>query len=136
MRFDLGPTLAELRAQMAAKVDAEAEAARLRFITPGSGQAMEYQATEAEAEAYLAASAAPGGIPVGATWPWLEAERVARGGAPTLLALAEEIIALRDAWVVAGSQIKTLRRAAKIAIEAATTPTAIRAAANVTWPTP
>jgi len=136
MRLDLGPTLDELRAQMSARVDAEAEAARQRWITPGAGQAMEYQATQAEADAYLAAHASPGGVPAGAAWPWLTAEQEARGPGMTLLELAQEVAALRNAWVVAGSQIKALRRAAKIAIQAATTPAEIRAAAQVNWPLP
>lgn len=136
MRFDLGPSLPELRAQMASRIDAEAEAARHRWITPGAGQAMEYQATQAEADAYLAAHASPGGVPTASAWPWLAAEQAARGSGVTLLELAEEVIALRDAWVTAGSQIKALRRAAKIAIGAATTPAEIRAAAQVNWPLP
>lgn len=135
MRLSGGPTLEQLRAQMAAQVDAEAEVARLRFITPGAGQALEYQATEVEATAYVAAHEAAAGPPAGA-WPWLEAEQAASAPGTTLLDVAQLVLSLRDQWVATGSTIKALRRAAKVAIEAATTPQAIRAAALVEWPRP
>lgn len=135
MRLSGGPTLAELRAQMLAKVDAEAEATRQKFITPGAGQAMEYQATEVEAVAYMAAYDAVAGPPAG-PWPWLAAEQAASPPGTTLLDVAQLVLSLRDQWVAMGSTIKALRRAAKVAIEAADTPAAIRAAAVVEWPTP
>ena len=131
MRINAGPSLAQLKAQLIEQVDREAEAARLRFVTPGAGQALEYQATEAEARAYLA-DPSPGGKP----WPWLEAERAAQGGTPTLAAIAAEVAAQADAWVAVGSAIKQLRRAAKLAIEGATTVAGSRAASSVTWPAP
>jgi len=134
MRLDLGPSLADAKAAALARVDAEAEAARLRFITAGAGQALEYQATEAQARAYLAAAA-----PVLADYPFLAAEvqavDIATGTAPAASAVAAEIVAQADAWGAVGSAIKALRRAAKLRIEAATTHAEVRAAALIVWPT-
>ena len=135
-RFDLGPTLEALKAEAAAEIDRQAEAARLRFLTGGSGQALEYQATEAEARAFLAS-----GAPFDpALYPFVEAERLAAaqllGAAPPADAVAQEIVAQSDAWKVAGSAIKTLRRAAKLLIEAAGSVSEVRAALAVEWPAP
>jgi hypothetical protein len=139
MRFDLGPGLAELKLQLQTQVDAEAEAARLRYLTPGSGQALEYQATEADARSFTAAHLAGANPDIGA-YPFLLAEadaiEAATGAAPDAVEVATSVIAQADAWVAAGAEIKRLRRGAKLAIEAAVTPTAARAAAQVTWPHP
>jgi hypothetical protein len=138
MRLDLGPSLAALKQQLLSRVDAAAEAARLRFITPGAGQALEYQATEREARAYVAA-----GSPLpfdGAAYPFLEAERQAifdaTGPLLTGAEIAAMVIANADAWAATGAEIKRLRRSAKLLIEQATTPQAARAAAQVAWPQP
>lgn len=128
MRLDLGPSLAALKAQLAAQIDHDAEAARLRFITPGAGQAMEYQATEAEARRYLIDPSGP--------FPFLAAEVQAQGAPATLASVAAEVVALADAWAAIGSEIKRLRRAAKLAVEVAPTAAEARQAAQVTWPTP
>lgn len=135
MRLDLGPDFATLKAQLLRQVDAEAEIARQRYVTPGAGQALEYQATEAEARAYLAAV-----NPTAADYPFVVAEAeaiaAATGTAPPLAAVAQDIIAQASAWAAIGSAIKTLRRTAKLRIEAATTPAEARAAAIVVWPAP
>jgi hypothetical protein len=132
-RIDLGD-LAALKVQLQVRVDAEAEVCRRLFVTPGSGQAMEYTATEAEARA-LVALADPGSADP-ADYPFLQADRAAHGGTPTLLAVADQVLAQADAWRIAGGAIKQLRLAAKRAIDAAGDATAARAAARVTWPAP
>lgn len=137
MLFSLAPPLAEAKAAAIARVDAAAESARLQYLTPGAGQALEYQQTEAEARAYRAA-----GYPafVAADYPFLEAERqavlAATGTLPDPQAVADEVIAQADAWRQAGSAIKELRRAAKLKIEQATTHAEIRAAEQIAWPSP
>lgn len=135
MRLDLGPSLAALKEQLMACVDAGAEAARLRFITPGAGQALEYQATEREARAWLSAEA-----PQIDDYPFLKAEvlavQAATGMTPDPTAVAADVVSQADAWQAVGSEIKRLRRAAKLAIEAAVDAPAARAAAQVTWPAP
>jgi hypothetical protein len=139
MRLDLGPSLAEVKAQLTFRVDAEAEVARLRYLTPGSGQALEYQATESDARAFMAAHLA-GEVPSIADYPFLAAEalaiEMAKGIVPDPVAVAQDVIAQADAWIAAGSEIKALRRGAKLAIEAASSPAEARAAAQVTWPQP
>lgn len=139
MRFELGAGLAQVKAKALAKIDSDAEAARLRFVTPGAGQAMEYQATEAEARRYAAA-----GFPVpldSAAYPFLWAEvsaqESARAGAVVdPRSIAELIVAQADQWVAIGSEIKRLRREAKLRIEIATTVAEVRQAENVSWPAP
>ncbi len=125
--------LAERKLAAQAEVDRQAEAARLRFLTPGAGQAMEYQRTAEEAEAAIAGGAADF---VG--YPMLAAERdaaVAAGApSPGVQDVAATVIAERDAWVAAGALIKTTRRAAKLQIAAAADAAAIDAVlAGLTW---
>lgn len=48
------PPVDEVKARMKARVDADAEAARLRYITPGAGMAMTYQEKHAQARAVVA----------------------------------------------------------------------------------
>jgi hypothetical protein len=141
MRFDLGPDLETLRAAALARIDAEAESARLLFLTPGAGQAMEYLATEAEARAFLAAAAGAhdGTAPSLEGYPFVAAEAAALAAVGSVVepvALAEQLVAQADAWRAAGAAIKELRRAAKMRIAATTTAAELRRAAEVRWPTP
>ena len=129
------PPIEVVRRTAAADVDRQAELARLRFITGGSGQALEYQQTETEARAWSAAAG-----PMLADFPFLKAEVDAiaetTGQAPDPDAVAATVIAQADAWKAAGSEIKRLRRAAKLTIEAASTPEEIAAAQVISWPSP
>lgn len=138
MRFDLGPSLADIKQRLLLQVDAEAETARLRFITPGAGQALEYQATEREARAYLAAGLPEPFDPM--AYPFIEAERQAifdaTGQLPAPADIITAVIGSADQWATVGAEIKRLRRAAKMAIESSTTISQARAAALVTWPAP
>ena len=132
-RAETPEELVAAKAAAAAEVDAAAEAARLRFITPGAGQSLEYAATEAEARAFVAANGA--GDPD--DWPWINAERLAAGGAATMAQVAQQVLALADAWRATGAEIKRVRRAAKLQVEAATTIAAVRAAVTgAAWPQP
>lgn len=123
-----GDDLAIMKARAMQEVDAAAEAARTRWITPGAGQAMEYLLTEAEARAYEAGAPGP--------FPLLEAERDARRGVPSLSGVAAEVVALGAAWRRAAAEIKRMRRAAKIAVEAAKSPAEVAKATAVQWPAP
>ena len=118
------------------RVDEAAENARLKFISPGSGQALEYVRTLEDAQA---AVAAPDPL-VAASYPWVAAEynaQVATGVTTTLRAVATQLVALDAAWQSAGVAIKQTRRTAKMAIAAATTKAAMDAImAGLTWPTP
>lgn len=140
MRFDLGPDLAALKASALVRIDAEAEAARLAFVTGGAGQAMEYQATEAEGRALMAALQA-GQIPDLADYPFIKAEFDAivqsGGGVPAMVAVAQMVVGMAAAWSTAGSEIKRLRRLAKLRVEAASTPAEVIAASSgISWPAP
>ena len=121
VRAETPAELAAAKVEAAAQVDTAAEAARLLFITPGSGQSMEYVATEAEARAFVAA---PTENP--ADWPWLNAERLASGGTMTVAQIAQQVLEMANAWRSVGAEIKRTRRAAKVAIESAATIGAVR----------
>lgn len=117
------------------QVDDAAEHARLAFITGGAGQALEYQQTEWEARAWVAALE-----PDLVDYPFLKAEVDAIAGvtgqAVEPATVASSVMAQAEAWREAGSQIKRLRRTAKLAIDAATTVEEIEQARNIAWPQP
>lgn len=118
--------LGAVKADAKARIDADAETARLRYITAGSGQAMEYQEAAAEAVRYVATSGA-------GAYPMLQAS-VDAGEAANLAAAAALITAREDAWANIGANIRRLRIAAKRAVDAATTVEQVKSAATVTWP--
>lgn len=115
--------LTALRTFLSDTVDNQAELERQRFLTPGAGQAMTYQAKQAEARAWTADNNAP--------TPFLSAEAPARG--MTIAALAAEVIQLVDVWIAIGSAIEGKRMGAKAAIGAAQVLGDIVTAAKVDW---
>ena len=117
------PDLAIIKADIADKVDAEAEDVRARYITLGAGQAMTYLTKEAEATAYLADNTAP--------TPFLTAEAAATS--TTVAALAAVVHARAVAWQTIGSKIEAARMGAKAAITAATNLAEIAAARVIDW---
>ncbi len=121
--------LERIRKEALVQVDTEAEQGRLRYLTSGTGQALEYQASEADARAFIA----NGGDLT--NYPFLKAEIDALGDSDPV-AVATTVIAQADAWRMAGSEIKRLRREAKLKINAATTPAEIYDAKTISWPTP
>jgi hypothetical protein len=127
MRFDLGPSLDALKATVSAKVDAQAEQQRQRYLTPGAGQALVYERKRAEAERM-----ATDADPQPAAYPLLAAEVGIT--APTLAEVGAVVRGLADQWTAAAAAIEAARLAAKAAIAAATTPPEVRAAADVSWP--
>jgi hypothetical protein len=133
------PPIEQVRASAMAQVDQAAERARLRWITPGAGQAMEYLQTEGEARAYLAAGAPA--EPAAGLYPFLRAEQEAsaEAGLPaaSFTAIAERVVLAADAWAAAGAAIKALRRTAKMRIELAeTAEEAWAIAGEISWPAP
>jgi len=139
MRLSLGPSLADHKATAAKRVDDAAEAARLAWLTPGAGQATEYMRGEDEARQILA-------LPVVSNlqpnqYPFVVAEQRAQaevtGTTRTLRQIATEIVAQADTWRTVGSEIKRIRRTAKLRIDAAMTIAAVdAAAAGLSWPKP
>jgi hypothetical protein len=133
--------LAQIKTAAELQVDLAAEVARSRFLTAGSGQALEYQATKEDADRALAVLAAtPGATLDAADYPWLEAERLALAAIGVTVTLAEVAALVKttmDAWKTAGSAIKQVRRTAKLEIEAASSADAVAAiVTNLVWPAP
>lgn len=113
--------IAALRRVAAGRIDAAAEALRLRYMTGGAGQAMVYQAKAAEA-LRLSGDADPS--PAG--YPLLAAEVGIT--APTLTGVGAAVLAAHDEWTRIGALIEAARLAAKAAIAAAGDPAAVAAA--------
>ena len=121
-----------MRAHFRAKIDAEAEAVRQRFITPGAGQAMEYQEAVNQARAYLA-------DPTG-SYPMVQADVDAGtidpripGPVETLAEAADLILFMYDRWLEVGSAIRQIRLTAKASVEAAPNIAAMADAAQIDW---
>lgn len=119
------------------RIDADAEATRLKYITTGSGQAMTYNEKLAEARLILVSQAsqdaanAMDSVTLQATYPMIAA-CIGIDGA-TASAVATTVQASWAAWAQIGGKIEKKRRDAKAAIGAATTVEAVTAAANVDW---
>jgi hypothetical protein len=117
--------LAAAKAALLNDVDVWAERVRLRFITPGAGQAMTYIAKNAEAVVYLADNATP--------TPFLSAEAAAIDS--TVAALALEVRDSAIGWQAAGAAIEANRRGLKVAIRTAGTFAELEAIdINEGWP--
>lgn len=114
------PTLAELQASAVRRIDAAAEATRLRYITGGAGQAATYMVKEQQAEAFKAAGYA-GTVP-----GMVQAEVDATGA--TAQQAADVILATRDAWVAKAVQIEDARRKGDVAVAVAADVAAVQAA--------
>ena len=119
--------LATIKSALKAQVDAAAERERARYITPGAGQAMTYQAKADEARR-LAADPSPDA----ADYPLLSAEVGIT--APDLASVGAVVLAAYQAWQVIGAAIEGTRLSAKQAIELAEDEAGARAAAGVVWP--
>ena len=121
--------LEEIRAQLCAEIDFQAERQRAKHITPGAGQAMTYLAKADEARRAVADGAAADN----ADYPLLAAEiGITAAG---LLEVAAVVLAAHQAWQVAGAAIEAARIAGKVAVlGAADITTAEAAAAAVAWP--
>lgn len=131
------PPLADVKAQLSKQVDAEAEVVRLKYITPGSGQAMTYSEKLAEARLILIsqqtadAANAMDAATLQATYPMIAACVGVDGATPSTVATT--VAGKWAAWAQVGAMIEKKRRAAGAAIEAATTVDAVMAAASVDW---
>ena len=111
--------LEAVKDEMKLKVDADAEAARSRVVTPGSGQAMTYLRKADAAAAFLA-----GQVLSEAQQQRLDDEAARLG--ITVQEAAETIAATAAAWELLDASIDNIRLTAKAAIEAATTGEAVK----------
>jgi hypothetical protein len=124
------PTPGEVKAQLRSRLDYVAEVERLKYITPGAGQAMTYQAKAAEAKAFLSAE-----DPEATDFPLLSAEVGIT--ADSLAGVAQIVAGAYAQWQIIGAAIEAARLGGKAAIEAADNATAAQAAFDaVTWPAP
>jgi len=128
-RYGLHVGIDSLKAALKASVDAAAEAERMKYITPGAGQAMTYQQKASEA-VMLEDDPAPDP----ADYPLLSAEVGIT--APTLAEVGAVVRAAHGAWILLGAAIEAARLGAKKAIDEAEDQATARAAAEVLWPSP
>lgn len=128
------PPLGPLKAALKARLEADAEAERLKYVTAGAGQAMEYQQAAAEAEGLLTAIALdPDYEPLPEIYPMLAASLGIDG--ETLAEVAATVAAMHGQWRQIGSAIRAARLAGKAAIDAAVTAEDAQAAFDaVVWP--
>lgn len=121
-----------------ARIDADAETARLQFITPGSGMALTYQEkfAQAQAVAQIGADAADAlaAQEREAQFPTLSASVGIEAG--TLYECAQLVLARYAVFAQASLAIERSRLAGKAAVSSAQDLTAVRAAYEaITWPT-
>lgn len=115
-----GPTLSQAQDSGLKQIDIEAEALRGVYITANSGQVATYILKYNEATAFKTAGYT-GDVP-----GLVQAEVAAIGG--TAQAAADSILAQYAAWTALAASIETVRRTAKVAVNAATTTAAVTAA--------
>lgn len=109
-------------------INEAAETCRLKYITPGDGQMMTYLEKISQARACLAAQS-----PDPSEYPLLAAEIDIT--APTLVGVAEIVVAAYNQWLVIGSAIEAIRRAANVAVAAAETRAEIHSVLDhLEWP--
>ena len=116
------------KAELKRLVDISAEAERLKYITPGTGQAMTYQQKVAEAQAFKAAS-----NPQHADYPILASEVGIT--AETIGGVADIVLAAFAQWQQIGAMIESIRLGAKRDIDAAEDEGTARAIVDaIVWP--
>lgn len=124
--WQVSETLTDLKEDLKAAIDVQAERERLRYITPGAGQAMTYQAKAEEARLLVIDTAIDP-----AAYPLLSAEVGIT--ADTLEEVGAVVLASYRAWQVVGGAIEAARLGAKRLIDLAETEADVRAVVAV-WP--
>ncbi|MBB5573320.1 MULTISPECIES: hypothetical protein [Rhizobium] len=130
MRFDRRADLDQLRAQIAADIEAQAADARGLFITLVPGQDAIYRLKRQEALLIVADLQQGANVPEGET---LHITAEAAGDAVSRFEKAVEILTRDQHWASGSQMIECVRRSAKSALAAATTAPEIRAAAIIDW---
>jgi len=124
-----GPSLATAQASLMARVDADAETARLRYITAGAGMAMTYAEKKDQALAVLQMGEAAANALANngaAEFPTLSASVPLE--APSLYAAAQLVIGKYEQWAALSRVIETTRLAGKKSISDASDVASARAA--------
>lgn len=124
MKLTASKDLPALRAAAKARVDEAAEAERARLLTPGAGQALVYADKAVEVAVY---DGDPDPRPE--AYPLLAAEVGVT--VSSLAEAAERVRAARARWKAEAATIEARRLRAKSAVDAATTPAGIDAAATL-----
>ena len=120
--------LLQVKTAFKASIDTSAEAERLKYITPGDGQAMTYQQKVAEAQAFTTAT-----DPQASDYPLLSSEIGIT--ADTLAGVADIVLAAFAQWQQIGAMIESIRLGAKRDIDAAEDEAAARAIVEaIVWP--
>ncbi|KAB2773244.1 hypothetical protein F9L00_24835 [Brucella anthropi] len=120
--------LSAVKDALKAQIDALAETERLKYITPGNGQAMTYQQKVAEAQAFKTAT-----NPKATDYPILSSEVGIT--AETLAEVADIVLAAFAQWQQIGAAIEAIRLGAKRDIDAAEDETSARAIVEaIVWP--
>lgn len=120
--------LAAIKSGYKAAIDAAAEIERLRYITPGGGQALTYMQKSDEARRYLSAA-----TPLPKDYPLLAAEVGIT--ADDIAGVAAVVAAAFSQWQTVGAAIEAVRIGGKAAVEAAETQADAHAAFDaISWP--
>ncbi len=128
VKEDAEVPLAMLKSALKAKIDSDAEAERLNYITPGHGQAMTYQQKVAEAQAFKVAS-----NPKASDYLILSSEVGITAG--TLGEVADIVLTAFAQWQQIGAAIESIRLGAKRDIDAVEDEAAARIIADtIVWP--
>lgn len=123
------PPLAEYQEFLTKRIDADAETARLKYITPGAGQAMTYQQKVNEAQRFDPDEVDPDP----AKFPLLAAEIGITGA--TLMDVAGAVLNSFMQWQQIGAAIEAIRLGAKRDVDAAATPEdALAVYSAIVWP--
>lgn len=129
--------LAAVQSTLKAQIDRAAERLREQLITPGAGQAMEYQEAYSQASAALAAptKATADLYPMLAVSIGVDVDPETNASATDVVGVARSVQAAYGAWQAAGAAIRGIRLRGKAAIDAAAT---VEAAADaydgIVWP--
>lgn len=122
--FSPSPDFSALKASLLDKIDADAGAIRLIYITDIPGQAQTYEKKEAEARRWQEGDDA-------ADYPFMAAEATARG--VDIEQVRDEIIAQVNALTPRAALIEAHRLAAKERVRSGATLPAILAASEIDW---
>lgn len=117
-------SLADIASTALSAIDVEAERIRLRYLTPGTGQALLYSSKLTQVAAWQAATAAERRDLT--KWPLLEAEVDATELQPA--AAVAQIVQANREWETAAARIERIRIRCKRQIAAAATPIEVFAA--------
>jgi hypothetical protein len=126
-----------LKSSLKAQVDGDAERERLKLITAGSGQAMEYQEAYSQAQAALNANgtAKPSDYPMLAATIGVDIDPDTGKPATDVLGVARSVKAAYEAFLKAGAAIRGVRLQSKAEINASADADMARAAYDaIKWP--